>query len=231
MLACIDLTSPARDGRSIALAAARAGSRLAELLLERRSSTPGLLPTPAADVRLLGPGQPTAFGVPLTTRRADIVALLVEHPEGLNGDEIAYRLFGDDGKAATVRAEIHRIRRQLPGLIVGQPYRLADDVSTDVGLVRNLAANGDAAAVAAYPDDLLPRSEALEIEMIRSELRQSVRAVAMGRGGQALESWCNSRSGRGDLAAIERRLGELGALDAAREQLEARRCRLLRRYA
>ena len=231
VLACIDLTSPARDGRSIALAAARAGARLAELLLERRSSTPGLLPTPAADVRLLGPGQPTAFGVPLTTRRADIVALLVEHPEGLNGDEIAYRLFGDDGKAATVRAEIHRIRRQLPGLIVGQPYRLADDVSTDVGLVRNLAANGDAAAVAAYPDDLLPRSEALEIEMIRSELRQSVRAVAMGRGGQALESWCNSRSGRGDLAAIERRLGELGALDAAREQLEARRCRLLRRYA
>ena len=35
---------------------------------------------------------------------------------------------------------------------------------------RNLAANGDAAAVAAYPDDLLPRSEALEIEMIRSEM-------------------------------------------------------------
>lgn len=82
VLACIDLTSPARDGRSIALAAARAGARLAELLLERRSSTPGLLPTPAADVRLLGPGQPTAFGVPLTTRRADIVALLVEHPGG-----------------------------------------------------------------------------------------------------------------------------------------------------
>lgn len=115
---------------------------------------------------------------------------------------------------------------------MGQPYRLADDVSTDVGLVRNLAANGDAAAVAAYPDDLLPQvQEALEIEMIRSGCAD-VRARWRGdRGGQALESWCNSRSGRGDLAAIERRLGELGALDAAREQLEARRCRLLRRYA
>jgi len=231
VLACIDLTCPAREGRSLALAAARAGARLAERLLASRPSTTGLHPTPVADVQLLGPGPPTAFGLPLTTRRADIVALLVEHPEGLTGDEIAFRLFGDDGKATTVRAEIHRIRRQLPGLIVGQPYRLAEDVSTDVDLVRTLVANGDAAAVAAYSDDLLPRSEALEIEMIRSELRQSVRAVALGRGGQALASWCNSRAGNADLAAIECLLGELGACDIAREQLEARRRRLLRMYA
>lgn len=230
VVAAIDLTAPARDGRSIALAAVRAGARLAEQLLAQLPDRAVSVTDPAApvDLRLLGPGQPTAFGEPLTARRADILALLVDHAGGLSADEIAYRLFGDDGKAATVRAEIHRIRQQIPGLIMDRPYRLAAGVRSDVALVRELAARGAAlAAVAAYHDDLLPRSTALEIEMIRSDLRQTVRAAAIGTGGSALASWCDSRAGRHDLGAIERRLTELSADDCAREHLLARRRRLL----
>lgn len=230
VVAAIDLTAPVKAGRSIAVAAVRAGARLAESLLARLPDRAALPAGPAdpVDLQLLGPGQPMAFGLPLTARRADILALLVDHPDGLTADEIAYRLFGDDGKATTVRAEIHRIRQQFPGLVVGRPYRLAAGVRTDVGLVRELASRGSAlAAVDAYSDDLLPRSTALEIEMIRSELRQTVRAAAIGSGGAALASWCDSRAGRHDLAAIERRLAELSAGDRGREHLLARRRRLL----
>lgn len=232
VVATICITGPVRGSRSIALAAVRAGARFAEQLLAQSSQpvVPADCGQSAPDLQLLGPSQPSAFDVQLTSRRADILALLVTHPDGLAADELAYRLYGDNGKSTTIRAEIHRIRKQFPGLIVGHPYRLADGIKSDVGQVRALVAEGEAqAAVTAYSGELLPRSHALEIELIRSELRQAVRAVAIASGGSALESWCASSNGWDDLAAIGRLISELPPDHIDRELLMARRNRLIRK--
>lgn len=235
VVAAIDVTAPARQGPSIALAAVRTGARLVERLMwTSPHHSPGSIPDafPELDLHLLGPGRPTAYGVPLTPRHAEILCLLVDHPNGLSADEIAYRLFGDDGKASTVRAEVHRIRRNIGHIVVGQPYQLATGVVSDIELVRSLTSAGNVAgAVAAYSDELLPRSESLEIELIRSELHQSVRSMILTTGGEAFAAWGESRVGRDDLDVMERRLQALTPDTAQRDVLVARRDRLVRRLA
>ncbi|HXL62383.1 MAG TPA: transcriptional regulator, partial [Mycobacterium sp.] len=41
-------------------------------------------------------------------------------------------LYGDRSRVATVRAEMSRMRKQLPGLVLGQPYRVAEQAVVDV---------------------------------------------------------------------------------------------------
>ena len=59
------------------------------------------------------------------------VVLLALNPEGMTAEALARELYGDEGKRMSVRSEISRLRRQLGGLLGGNPYRLLADVRAD----------------------------------------------------------------------------------------------------
>lgn len=63
-----------------------------------------------------------------TGRRAEVIAWLAAHPEGLTARDLAGLMYGDAANTGAIRAEIHRIRRTVGGVILTRPYRLADDV-------------------------------------------------------------------------------------------------------
>lgn len=62
----------------------------------------------------------------LTPRHAEILFVLATERSGLTASALAHELFGDEGLAITVRAEVSRLRRHLGGVILAQPYRFDD---------------------------------------------------------------------------------------------------------
>ncbi len=67
-----------------------------------------------------------------TPRHAEILYLLAIHRSGRTAPQMAEALFGDDGKAITVRAEMSRLRRQLAGIVLGNPYRYPEDAEVEL---------------------------------------------------------------------------------------------------
>ncbi|WUV84920.1 GAF domain-containing protein [Streptomyces sp. NBC_01476] len=70
----------------------------------------------------------------LSPRHAELLFVLAVHRSGRTAAQLAADLFGDPGRAVTVRAELSRLRRNLAGVLAHRPYRFADGV--DVELVR-----------------------------------------------------------------------------------------------
>ncbi|MFH8568172.1 GAF domain-containing protein [Streptomyces sp. NPDC017993] len=70
----------------------------------------------------------------LTPRHAELLFVLAAHPEGRSAAELARDLFGDGGRAVTVRAELSRLRRHLAGVLSHRPYRFADGVEVELRL-------------------------------------------------------------------------------------------------
>ncbi|MEH6793918.1 MAG: GAF domain-containing protein [Rhodococcus sp. (in: high G+C Gram-positive bacteria)] len=67
-----------------------------------------------------------------TPRHAEILYLLATHRQGRTAAQMAADLFGDDGRAITVRAEMSRLRKHLAGIISTQPYRLDESATVEV---------------------------------------------------------------------------------------------------
>ncbi|MFV4912122.1 GAF domain-containing protein [Microbacterium lacticum] len=65
----------------------------------------------------------------LIGRRAAIVRALVEHPQGMTSRRLSEAVYGTGESEVAVRAEVRRIRREVGGLILAKPYRLADTVT------------------------------------------------------------------------------------------------------
>ena len=107
--------------------------------------------------------------------------LLAQHPKGYTADQLAIALHERDVPAVTVRAELSRLRSQLPELaLTGRPYRIAAGVQTDVAAVRSSLAAGDVAgAVQAYPGPILPSSESPEVQAERDLLHREIRSAVM----------------------------------------------------
>ena len=188
---------------------------------------------PLLTLSFLGDGRPRGLldGRPfgLTLRHAEILALLALHPRGLSGDRLALYLYGDDGSAATVRPEIHRLRQQLGGIVRARPYRLGCAVEADFLTVRRLLDEGDVGgAVRLYPGELLPRSDAPAVREERDELAVRVRRQALDRGGaDALWAYAQTEPGRADLEALERLRAVLPVGDPRRAAVASRSDRLL----
>lgn len=68
----------------------------------------------------------------ISPRHAEILLVLATHPDGRSAPELAADLYGDRSRVVTVRAEMSRLRRQLVGLVAGQPYRFAAGVEVEV---------------------------------------------------------------------------------------------------
>ena len=79
----------------------------------------------------------------LSVRHSELLFLLAQHPKGYTADQLAIALHERDVPAVTVRAELSRLRSQLPELaLTGRPYRIAATVHTDVAAVRASAGHG-----------------------------------------------------------------------------------------
>ncbi len=120
--------------------------------------------------------------VPISLRHAEILCALTLHGR-LSADQLALRLYGERGNPTTVRAELHRLRAQLGGVLLTRPYRLSADVRGDFLAVREALRAGDVGtAAAAYRGELLPRSEAPVVREERDELAVALRSVVLEHG-------------------------------------------------
>jgi hypothetical protein len=190
--------------------------------------------TPATALELLGTGNPTVTvsGVSRVISRgqADLLGLLADAPDGLRAEQLAVLLHGDDAHPGTARAACSRLRSRLPGVLLADPYRLADGVRTDLELVRSALRAGDLLrAVGAYRGPLLPASTAPGVRRVADDLHAELRgALLEARPVGALEVWCAAPHGRDDLPAAEALVRALPPGDPRRGAAQGR-VRTLRR--
>jgi len=136
--------------------------------------------------------------VNLAPRHADILVLLMQHPEGLSADHLAVLLDDNDLDAVSVRAEMSRLRRAIGARFLGsKPYRLLEPVTSDLDGVLDALATGDISrALELCSGPLLPNSPSPGIARLRVEVCAALRlAVIEANDGALLERW--RRTGHG----------------------------------
>jgi hypothetical protein len=189
---------------------------------------------PLLELRLLGDDAPEVRCdgtlLHLRPRHVELLTLLMLHPVRTSADVLCAELYGDDGHPASIRVEMSRLRKLLPGAIEPDGYRLTCDVDADVRHVRALLGrNAVRDAAEAYPGPLLPESTAPGIERAREELDSWLRqAVITSEDPDALWAWVRSPSGEHDLVAWRRLLAALEYTDP-RRSLSVVRIAALRR--
>ncbi|MEV8082254.1 GAF domain-containing protein [Pseudarthrobacter oxydans] len=180
-------------------------------------------PSAAVDTLELLGDQPAAVfrngsRVPLTLRRAEILALLDSRMQGWSAEELAYELHGDAGIAASIRTEMFRVRSLLGDAIASNPYRLEERLAgrSDAGRVLRLLRGGNvAAALEAYRAPLLSRSGNMAVQLLRDRLDLALGAAVRASTDPALIiRWLSTDMGSADTQAVEA-LGKLvGRSDA-----------------
>ena len=178
----------------------------------------GLLGRDRADAEL--GGRP----IHLSRRHSEVLALLSMRPGGMTGEELTADLYGDRGTPSTTRVEVHRLRKLMGGWIDTDPYRLSQDVESDVARVQGLLDRGAVReAVEHYEGPLLPHSEAPGVVRERDALDGWLRqAVMTADDDEALWAWVQSASGGEDLPAWSRLLVHLDFRDPRRSLAAAR---------
>jgi len=176
--------------------------------------------------RVLVRGAATRLGA----RQAELLAVLTLCPEGLSAERLALELYGEDGKAVTVRAELSRLRRLLGDALAARPYRFTGAVSSDVdGIERLVRAGRLREALENYCDLLLPRTEVPLLVEARERLDGGLRnAVMTSADPDLVARWCATVSGRDDQQAAELLLSLLPADDGRHPAALARAQRLRR---
>jgi len=205
LLGAVDITGGDQVANPYSLALVRAAARAAEAFLaSARRAAP---PPAAATVAALGRGEATLTvdgrRVRLGRRHAELLVLLIAHPEGRTGEQLGLDLYGDDLRnPVTLRAELSRFRRALgPDLLDSRPYRLRSAVDADFLAVTRLLESGDvAAALDAYHGPLLPDSDAPGVVRLRTDLEVQMRAaVRASRDPRLLDAWTRAPWGADDL--------------------------------
>jgi len=165
---------------------------------------------PKLKLRLLVGDHPIASldGHPLalTTRRAELLALLSLYPDGLSAEQLALHIYGEDGNPTTIRAEIHRLRSRLGDVVQTKPYRLCAQVDVDLHTVRAALRCGQLdTATRLCTGALLPRSESPTLRAEWDELLVALRHAVLTRGEVGpLWSFSQTEYGRDDLEVFER---------------------------
>jgi hypothetical protein len=137
----------------------------------------------------------------LTGRHADILVLLIRHPEGLSGDHLAMLLDEKDLDIVTVRAEVSRLRRAIGAeYLDSRPYRLLSPISSDLSDVMDALRDGDVErALTHYTGELLPQSVSPGVARLRTELSASLRSAVLSSGSLVLlRRWLELPEGRDD---------------------------------
>jgi hypothetical protein len=194
-------------------------------------------PRPRLELRLLGDGPAEVrlddVALRLRPRLVELLALLMLHRGRAGAEALCTELYGDAGHAGSVRVEMSRLRKLLPGAIEPGGYALTGAVDADVQRVREALGRGAVGeAAAGYPGSLLPTSTAPGVVRAREELDRWLRqAVITSEDPDALWAWVSAPAGAGDLLAWQRLLGTLEYTDARRSLAQARTSELRRRAA
>ncbi|MET3350471.1 UNVERIFIED_ORG: hypothetical protein ABID57_002163 [Arthrobacter sp. UYEF1] len=145
--------------------------------------------------------------VPLTLRRAEILALLDSRAQGWAAEELAYELYGDSGTPQAIRTEMFRVRSMLGDAVESQPYRFAAGLvgSSDSGRVLRLLHEGQVAdALEAYRAPLLSRSGVLSVQLLRDQLDLAFGSAVRSSGDAGLLiRWLSTDMGSADSEAVE----------------------------
>lgn len=128
--------------------------------------------------------------VELSTRHAELLALLSWHPRGLSGEELVELLHinPDAADVGTLRAELVRLRKVLGDIDQAlvprsRPYRLEKTPRSDARMVLKAIERGDLEkALEHYAGPVLPRSMAPGIETIRDEVFAALRQAMLQDG-------------------------------------------------
>lgn len=163
------------------------------------SAASGAVPGPpeATSLRLTSAGGAVlvrgARSLELSTRHAELLALLSWNPRGLSGEELAGLLHLDPDAAdiGTLRAELVRLRRVLADfdeslVPLSRPYRLPNLPRCDAREVLLAIRRGDLdSALDCYAGPVLPRSQAPGVEEIRTEVFAALRQAMLQDGSGA----------------------------------------------
>ena len=228
ILGIVDVTGgPAVDSPQT-MAMVRAAARMAEAELGRLHAV-GLAGAAGLVVPTWSPGHVSmrvdALGRPdcqitdrgrvirLSPRHSEILVILLGHPEGLTGDQLAVELSADEVNPSTLRAETTRLRSLLgPDVLHSRPYRLRVEGECDWLTVEgHLSAGRLPEALRAYSGPLLPQSDAPYVVGRRERLERMLRAALLASDNTDLMlAWTRSRWGADDLEMWQRQAGAFG---------------------
>jgi hypothetical protein len=219
------------DGRSGELEPLQGGGAI--LWLRRRS------PVRAARLRLQLLGQDASAQLGSERRERglrslELLAVLAMHPEGMTTEQLALALYGERGKAVTIRAQVHRVRMCLGARsLEPHPYRLNVPVDADwIEVGRLVAAGRPGEALRAYRGPLLPASDAPGIVEARALLEESLRrSVLTTADPELLSRWLAHPSGADDLAAARALVAVLPCGDPRRAAATANAAAIARRLS
>ena len=113
------------------------------------------------------------------------MATLALHRDGLSADELTDKVYPEGTSLTSIRAEMVRLRKLLhasaPTLVPeSRPYRLPRAVVVDAEQVHNYLNRGaHRLALNMYRGEVMPRSQAPEIEGIRSRLSLQLREAIL----------------------------------------------------
>jgi hypothetical protein len=209
ILGIVDITGSEAVASPQTLAMVRAAARMAEAELGRlvAMSAPEQLwrPGPRASVEALGrPDCQLAIGgrqLRLSPRHSEILVILIDHPDGLTGDQLAIELYPDEVSTSTMRAELTRLRALLgDDLLDSRPYRLRAELSCDwLAVTRAIEAGRPGEALRAYRGPLLPQSYAPGVVEQRDRIERQLRAALVAAGEvDLIAAWTRSRWGADD---------------------------------
>jgi hypothetical protein len=214
ILGIVDVTGGDDVASPQTMAMMRAAARMAEAELGRlvtAAPVDGLwLPQQDVTVRIDALGRPdcqldiNGRSVRLSPRHSEILVLLVDHPEGLTGDQLAIELYADEVRGSTTRAELTRMRSLLGAdLLDSRPYRLRGPVRCDwLSVHLHLEAGRVGEALRTYRGPLLPQSDAPGVIERRERLERQLRAAVLGSGElDLMVAWTRSRWGSEDIEA------------------------------
>ncbi len=246
LLGVLNVSGPLDTVTADSMRMVQCGVRLAEELLRGRPAgasvpvqTADLPPTsnelpPEIFLQLLGHDPAVVYSnsrrVPLSPRRAELLAVLNSRRRGWSAEQLAYEVHGETGSAAAIRIEMHRIRALTPGVLESNPYRLTDAAhgTSDINRVlQKLRSGQPAEALDAYVAPLLSRSAASTIESLRIELDAAMGAAVRASGSaELIKRWCETDMGSTDDHAVHELGRLLGRQDAAYLAFRARSERL-----
>jgi hypothetical protein len=160
----------------------------------------------------------------LSRRETEFLVLLAGHPRGMTTEELAFALYGDPGRPASVRSLLYRVRKAVAPWIHSECGSVRLEIEADFVVVQRLLRAGltrDAAR--RYAATLLPSSDAPGIVEARDELDTWVRSAVMASGDrEALWAWLKSASGRDDPLAWKRFAVDADFLDPRRSVAASR---------
>lgn len=139
--------------------------------------------------------------VQLSLRHSELLYLLSISPTGLSASELAWRLYEHDAAEVTVRAEMSRLRKNLPSLVSpSRPYHLSAELRTDAAeMGQYLERGAHRQALESYRGPLLPRSMSPYIAEKREHLQNWLRESLIRHGAaDVLLRYANSPEGHDD---------------------------------